>query len=204
MLSGQVAKGPLSCAMTWNNLACFYRWGSFGGEFEGGFFCDVFLRNQLDDQFGFSKDKDIDLGCEKCSVVHNLKTDVVHLTMDSLPKKGDEPNLETEALSGVQNGSFSAFVDASSSGSVMQGWPPSKVLSILDSPNESDCFHCFSQPPSEIKHLHTCLQNDIARFWSPYLFYPTRYRIPSFFGGTIQFVQIFFRCVFVIVVANEG
>lgn len=44
MLSRQVAKGPLSCAMTWNNLACFYRWGSFGGEFEGGFFSifDVF------------------------------------------------------------------------------------------------------------------------------------------------------------------
>lgn len=77
------------------------------------------MRNQLDDQFGFSKDKDIDLGCENCSVVRNPKTDMVHLTMDSLPKKGDEPNLETEALSGVQNGSFS--VDASSSGSVMQG-----------------------------------------------------------------------------------
>ena len=79
MLSRQVAKGPLSCAMTWNNLACFYRWWSFGGEFEGGFF-DVFLKNQLDDHFGFWRVKDIDLGSE--SVVHNPKTDKVHLKMD--------------------------------------------------------------------------------------------------------------------------
>lgn len=47
MLSRQVAKGPLSCAMTWNNLACFYRWGNFGGEFEGDFFWCVFCRTNL-------------------------------------------------------------------------------------------------------------------------------------------------------------
>lgn len=45
------------------------------------------LRNQLDDQFGFSKDKDIDLGCENCSVVRSPKTDMVHLTWTPYPKK---------------------------------------------------------------------------------------------------------------------
>lgn len=44
MLSRQVAKGPLSCAMTWNNLACFYRWGNFVVEFGGDFFSNWFLK----------------------------------------------------------------------------------------------------------------------------------------------------------------
>ena len=84
-------------------------------------FLDVFLKNQLDDQFRFSKDKDIDLGCEKCSVVHNPKTDIVHLTMDSLPIKEVNRTWKPKHCQECIMVIFPAFVDASSSASVMQG-----------------------------------------------------------------------------------
>ncbi len=58
----------------------------------------AFFSNLMTILMDFIQDKGIYLGREKCSVVHNPKTDMVHLKVD--PKKGDDRNLETDAFLG--------------------------------------------------------------------------------------------------------